>query len=253
MSKGIWLLPTRRRLEKLQVFFDKAMENGITTPGICLVQKDEFAELKTQYEAIRKPANWIFGATNGEGLANKCQEVFGTVSKLDWVGLACDDLRPQTAGWDKTLVEAVNGRNIVTCNDGQQGNLRMAGITIFSGGLLRVMGYMFPQNFWHTYADNVWEDIGRETHCWTYVDQVLITHDHPFTNQQLDTAKTDETTKHSYGQQQQDIQAYQQWIKNDKEACIARIKAIQLPELPACGHSGAGGTDPDYKPNWETA
>lgn len=225
--RGLWLLPTRRRLSKLQIFFDKAMENGMTTAGICLVQKDELAELKAEYDAIRKPENWSIMATNSEGLASKCQEVFGIVSQLDWVGLGCDDLRPQTPGWDKTLVEAVNGKNIVTCNDGQQGSLRMSGITIFSGAVLRAMGYMFPPNFWHTWADNCWEEIGRETGCWKYVDSVLITHDHPFTNQQLDPAKTDETTAHSYGHQQQDIEAYKMWLKMDKDACIARVKAIK--------------------------
>lgn len=102
----------------------------------------------------------------------------------------------------------------------------MAGITVFSGGLLRTMGYMFPPNFWHTYADNVWEDIGRAVPCWTYIDSVLITHDHPFTNQQLDPAKTDDTTRSSYGQQARDIQAYRDWIVTDRDACIARIKAL---------------------------
>lgn len=227
MSRGLWLLPTRRRLAKLQIFFDKAIANGMTTPGICLVQKNELTELKAQYAAIEKPANWAIVPTVGEGLAAKCQEVFGSVSKFDWVGLGCDDLRPQTPGWDKTLVEAVNGKNIVTCNDGQQGNLRMAGITIFSGGVLRAMGYMFAPGFWHTYADDQWEQIGRATGCWTYVDSVLITHDHPFTNGQLDPLKTDETTTHSYGHQAQDIAAYKNWLATDKDACIARVRAIQ--------------------------
>lgn len=224
--KGLWLLPTRRRLVKLQNFFDGAMTNGITTPGVCLVQKEELAGLKEQYDAIRKPDNWQFLPTTSEGLANKCREVWDAVKDMDWVGLGCDDLIPQTPGWDATLVAAVNGKNIVTCNDGQQGALRMAGITIFSGGLLRAMGYMFPPNFWHTYADNVWEDIGRGAGCWTYVDSVLIKHDHPFTNQKLDPAKTDETTKSSYGQGQKDMEAYRQWIANDRDKCIARVKAL---------------------------
>ena len=224
--KGLWLLPTRCRLVKLQNFFDAAMENGITTPGVCLVQKDELAELKDGYAAIRKPDNWNIFPTNSDGLGDKSREVFSAVSKLDWVGLACDDLRPQTPGWDKTLVEAVNGKNIVTCNDGQQGSLRMAGITIFSGGLLRAMGYMFPQHFWHTYADNVWEDIGRGAECWTYVDSVLIKHDHPFRNQKIDPALADDTTSKSYGQSARDQQAYAQWIANDRAACIARVKAL---------------------------
>lgn len=224
--KGLWLLPTRRRIAKLQLFFDKAMENGMTTPGVCLVQRDELTELKADYDALKKPDNWHILPTNGEGLANKCREVFSTVSKLDWVGLACDDLRPQTDGWDATLVGAVTGRNIVTCNDGQQGNLRMSGITIFSGRLLCAMGYMFPAHFWHTFADNLWEDIGRGADCWTYVGEVLITHDHPFVNGGIDESKMDETAKSSYGQQERDRWAYAHWLATDKDACIARIKAM---------------------------
>lgn len=227
MSRGLWLLPTRRRLVKLQAFFDAAMSNGMATPGVCLVQKDELEELKAGYAAIIKPDNWSILPTNGDGLGDKCREVFAAVSKLDWIGLGCDDLRPQTPGWDKTLVDAINEKNIVTCNDGQQGSLRMAGITVFSGGVLRAMGYMFPPNFWHTYTDNVWEDIGRGSLCWTYVDSVLIAHDHPFVNGQLDPEKSDDTSNKSYGQSQRDQQAYANWIATHRDACIARVKAIQ--------------------------
>ena len=102
----------------------------------------------------------------------------------------------------------------------------MAGITIFSGKLLQAMGYMFPAHFWHTYADNVWEDIGRGADCWTYVDSVLITHDHPFRDQQFDPEKSDDTTSKSYGQQERDIAAYKNWLATDKDACIARVKAL---------------------------
>ncbi len=224
--KGLWLLPSRRRLTKLRIFFEKAMENGISTPGVVLVQKDELAELREAYDKIKKPDNWSILGTNGDGMGDKCREVWPVISKLDWVGLGCDDLRPQTPGWDKTLMEAINGKNIVTCNDGTQGSLRMAGITIFSGGLLRAMGYMFPPNFWHTYTDNVWEDIGRGALCWTYVDKVLITHEHPFRDGKLVPELSDETSNKSYGQQERDIQAYRQWMATERDAVIARVKAL---------------------------
>jgi len=143
------------------------------------------------------------------------------------IGIACDDLRPGTPQWDNILLSHVTSKNIVTCNDGQQGNIRMSGITIFSGGIARAMGYLFPPEFWHTFVDNVWEDLGRATGCWTYVPEVLVTHDHPFTNQQIDPAKADETTYRSYGQGLRDQQAYLNWKKNDFEACCERIKKCQ--------------------------
>jgi hypothetical protein len=225
--KGIWLLPSRRRIEKLKVFFANAMRNNISTPGVVLVQQDELKELKSLYEGIKKPDNWKILPTFADGMGDKYREIWPAVKNLDWVGIGCDDLRPQTYGWDRMLLHHLNGSNVVSCNDGQQGNLRMAGITVFSGGLLRAIGYIYPPNFWHTYVDNVWEDIGRETGCWTYVNEVLVTHDHPFTNQQLDPLKTDDTTLKSYGKSQWDQQCYVNWCKTDKQQVIERVKRVQ--------------------------
>lgn len=225
--KGLWLLPSRRRLAKLATFFQNAIENGMTTPGAVLVQKDELSELKAQYDAIQLPTNWKILPTIADGMGDKYREIWPAVKNFDWVGIGCDDLRPQTKDWDNLLLSQVNSKNIVTCNDGQQGNLRMAGITIFSGNVLRAMGYIYPPDFWHTYVDNVWEDIGRGANCWTYVDEVLIKHDHPFVNQQIDPAKADDTTNKSYGQGQRDQSAYHAWVQYERQKVIDRVKAIQ--------------------------
>ncbi len=224
--KGLWILPSRRRLGKLARFFEAATLAEMTTPGVVLVQKDEFFELKDEYDALKLPQGWKVLPTMADGMGDKCREIWPAIKNLDWVGLACDDLRPVTDGWDETLKSRINGKNIVTCNDGQQGSLRMAGITMFSGPLLRAIGYLYAPGFWHTYMDNVWEDIGRMTGCWTYVNDVLVLHDHPFTNQQLDPAKADETALKSYGQPQRDMQAYQQWVKLERDAIVARVKAL---------------------------
>lgn len=224
--KGLWLLPTRRRLKKLAQFFDASTANGLSTPGVLLVQQDELAELKSAYDALQLLQNWKILPTIGEGMGDKLREVWPAIKNLDWVGLACDDLRPQTPGWDQTLLRHVNGKNIVTCNDGQQGNLRMAGITIFSGALLRTIGYLYAPGFWHTWMDNVWEDLGRETQCWTYVPDVLVTHDHPFRNQQIDPALADETTYKSYGQSARDQAAYVIWKHTEFKSVCERIRTL---------------------------
>lgn len=224
--KGLWILPSRRRLVKLAKFFEAATGAGMTTPGAVLVQKEELFELQSEYEALKLPSGWKILPTMGEGMGDKCREIWPAIKNLDWVGLACDDLRPQTMGWDQTLKAYINGKNIVTCNDSQQGNVRMAGITMFSGPLLRAIGYLYAPGFWHTFMDNVWEDIGRATNCWTYVHEVLVTHDHPFTNQQLDPAKTDETTLKSYGQQKRDMDAYAHWKQHEMAGVIERVKAL---------------------------
>lgn len=224
--RGLWILPTRRRTEKLKAFFAIPP----TTPGVLLVQEQELSELGPHYASLQRtilPAGWKILPTKADGLGDKCREVWPAISKLDWVGLGCDDLRPQTLGWDTKLISHITGKNIVTCDDGVQHEQRMSGITVFSGELLRTMGYMFPPNFWHTYVDNVWEDIGRGAACWTYVPDVLVTHDHPFRDQKIDPALADETTYKSYGQGPRDIQAYQHWITTERDAVIKRIKEMK--------------------------
>ncbi len=224
--RGIWLLPTRRRIEKLRTFLIGAIRNNVNTPGVILVQKDELAELRDQYVNLTMPRNWSILPTNADGFGDKHREVWGAIKDLDWVGIACDDLRPMTSRWDQLLLDKINGQNIVTCNDGQQGNARMSGITVFSGAVLRTMGYCFPPAFWHTWVDNVWEDIGRGANCWTYVPEVLITHDHPFVNQQIDPAKADETTYKSYGRMAEDQAAYAAWCRDERAAVIERVRAL---------------------------
>lgn len=224
--RGLWILPSRRRIQKLTGFFKAAMDNGISSSGVALVEKNELMELMPEYEGIPKPENWGVLPTMADGFGDKNREIWPAIKDLDWVGLACDDLRPQTQGWDTKLLERVNGKNIVTCDDGVQGNARMSGITIFSGPLLRAIGYLYAQGFWHTYMDNVWEDIGRATDCWTYVGEVLVTHDHPFTNQKLDPLKTDDTTTKSYGQQKRDAEAYERWKKFEMAGVLERVRAL---------------------------
>lgn len=220
--KGLWILPSRRRIGKLTKFFESAVNAGMTTAGVVLVQKDELAELRAEYDALKLPAGWKILPTLADGFGDKNREIWPAIKNLDWVGLGVDDLRPQTQGWDRILLSHINGKNIVTCNDGQQGNLRMSGITMFSCGLLRTIGYLYAPEFWHTYMDNVWEDIGRGADCWTYVDEVLITHDHPFRPGSV----PDETHQKSYGQQKRDSDAYEKWKRLDRDAVIQRIKAM---------------------------
>lgn len=225
--KGLWVLPSRKRIARLTAFFYAATANAMTTPGVVLVQKDELASMRTEYDALALPVGWRILPTNANGFGDKHREVWGAVQGLDWIGIACDDLRPQTPLWDVTLLSHVSGKNIVSCNDALQAHARMSGITVFSGALVRAMGYLFPPGFWHTYVDNVWEDIGRATGCWCYVDGVKVLHDHPFTDQRLDPAKADDTSYKSYGQQARDQAAYAAWKQNDFTATCERVRQCQ--------------------------
>lgn len=228
-KQGIWLLPTKRRIDKLRAFLHACEKTGITTAGLILVQNDELAELMTEYAALPLPAGWAIYGTDADGLADKVRELWPSVKGLDWCGLVCDDLLPQTYLWDQMLVDLCHGKNMVSCDDGEFAPDRVAGAVIWGGELMRAAGYMFPNGFWHTYVDNVWEDLGRLTGCWDVRMDVLIMHDHGFKPE----FEQDETHAAAYSRNSADEIAYGEWRLVDFPPTVQRIYAMQGLKMPS--------------------
>jgi hypothetical protein len=183
---GLWLLPTRHRIEKLRAFLTRARETGLSTEIVLLVQEDEFNELADEYNAIRAEFRVGLYQTHGEGMAIKCQEYYEFATGegvnqdyFQWLGILADDLIPHTPGWDIELISRLNGWNFVSPDDLWQSPNRIGGGGIaFSGDLLRAIGYFAPPGLRHLYWDDVLETIGRDMGVWHYVPKVVIEHKH---------------------------------------------------------------------------
>jgi len=223
MKQGIWLLPTRRRIEKLRQFIEACGRTGMTTPLLILVNENELIEMWDEYSSLPLPACWALCPTKAEGLGDKVREQWPAVRNLDWCGLIVDDVIPHTYLWDRLMIEQVNGKNVVSCDDGKLAPARMAGCVIWGGELMRSVGYMFPPGFWHTYVDNVWEDLGNITGCWDIRMDVLITHDHGFEH----VDGRDETFQRSYEKNSEDELAYAEWRMLEFMPAIKRISEMQ--------------------------
>lgn len=226
---GIWLLPTKRRLDKLRTFIEACTKTGVTTPGLILVQNDELVELQAEYAALPLPLGWAIYPTAGDGLADKVRELWPAVKNLDWCGLVCDDLLPATYLWDRLMIDQVRGQNLVSCDDGDQAPHRITGAVVWGGELMRAVGYMFPPCFWHTYVDNVWEDLGRMTGCWDVRMDVLVMHDHGFKADQ----EQDKTHAAAYSRYSDDERAYAEWRLIEYPSAVQRIYAMQGLKMPA--------------------
>lgn len=188
LENGYWLLPTRRRASRLQALFDKMMVTKISTPGLILVQTQEFSELAEQYESLVLPPNWRFFVTNGEGMAAKVQEGWQEICKeAEWVGVICDDNLPQTLNWDSRLVEQLQGWDVISSNDGWQAPTRIHGATVWSADLVRAAGYLSPPGLRHLFFDNVWETIGAETKCLRWDMEIMVSHEHASLNGHADS------------------------------------------------------------------
>lgn len=224
MTNGIWLLPTRARPDKALALLERCPDQRI----ILIVNKDD-PEL-TAYHTI---ANAMF-TSESEGMAAKCQEFFAAYPTYDWYGVLTDDLEPCTEGWADTLVSHINGWNVVASNDEWQ--QRMQGALVFSGDLLRAVGYFAPPGLKHLYFDDVWETLGKETGCLNYDMTVSVRHAHAGLK-----GEADSTVKKVGTFWSTDEHTYRVWSMTERPEASKRItalmreKGLDLPDIDLKG------------------
>jgi CBS domain-containing protein len=191
----LWLLPSRRRVANLQRFFAAYQSTGGSTPGMVLVDMADYADNCAAYDALELPPGWFVHYTHGETQGEKITMVWEQIVDCAWLGLIGDDCVPETPGWDKRLVDQLDGSNFVACNDGWQAPQRVGNCWVISGPLVRAVGYIFPPGLHHLYVDDVWETIGREAGCWTTDMDIMVRHLHVLKGD----APADETHDKVYG------------------------------------------------------
>ena len=92
---------------------------------------------------------------------------------------------------------------------------------VFSGALLRAVGYVYPPSFWHTHVDDVWEALGTVTGCWWVCMEVTLRHIDAF-----QTGNVDETHVRAYAQTGADGERYLEWRKSDMDRAVLAILAL---------------------------
>lgn len=208
------------------------VDADITTEGLVLIQKDDLADLADAYQALELPLGWRFVATLGESQGDKIREVHPIIEGADWVGLIGDDQVVKTEAWDRKLMSHLTGWNVVTCNDNWifnaptkfWGNGRFAGSPIFSGDLVRALGWIFLPETHQIFLDDTWEELGHLTGCWTRVADVLVEHNH-FENGR---APRDETYAKGYDHYARiDIGHWQHWRDHGCAQDAEKIRALK--------------------------
>jgi hypothetical protein len=217
--RGTWLLPTRGRPAALSRFFKAALETEQTTPGIVLYSNP--ADIYN----VEIPYLWSVRKTEAEGMGPKLREVWPIIKNMDWVGWIVDDQTPITPKWDKVLLSGINGRNIISCNDEHRAPFRMC-TPMFSGDILRAVGYLYPEGMWHAWADDMWEALGTATNSWWVCMEVVVKHADGFK-----TGIVDETHKISYSRMAEDQRVFENWKRTDMDRAVLAI--LNLPVLKA--------------------
>jgi hypothetical protein len=220
---GMWLLPTRRRVDVVKRFLAAAVDKGMRLPGTILVNNAELSELSSEYAALGLPPGWRIMGVEADCICATMREAIPIYKDLDFVGTVTDDVVPETDGWEQKLLEWHDGATIISCNDGSQAPRRMAGAIIWPVALFRAVGYWVPNTFRHCFVDDLWESLGRECGCWRIRMDVTVRHLHPWV-----TGEEDDTHKHSYSKEfwDNDKAAYENWQLYYKARAVERLSAF---------------------------
>ncbi len=229
---GLHLVPSLNRVDGLVRLCKSLKEMETTFPGWVIVDQNDFESKKSTYTELKHDYfldNWDFRVTKGVTMGQKCTEVWPEIEamNLDWIQLFNDDHLVCTPHWDTRLSEQITGKNIVSSNDRWMAPKKMAGATMISMPLLKVMGFpIFPPGLNHLYIDDLLETLGQNTGCWDIDMSVVIEHKHVLKRE----SKLDSTHQKSYSQASfaADGAIYQKFLKEEMPGLIERIKAFTL-------------------------
>jgi hypothetical protein len=225
----MWLLPSFNRPANLARFFAAFDVTKGSTPGLVLIDAEDYNNNHSDYLALKLPLDWHLRVANGRSQGDKIREVWNEISLFSWFGLIGDDNVAETEGWDARLVHACDGWNIISCNDGWQAPQRLANCWVMGGALVREIGYIFAPGMHHMFVDDMWEIIGREACCWQCHMGVMVRHRHVLRGE----AKADATHRQAYGEGPDrmggywanDQKAFNAWREGDRERIVAAIRA----------------------------
>lgn len=225
-SPGFWLMPTYGRVKtNVPRFFAAAKATGMTTPGVLVVDHADYQANAYDYDELDLPANWSVHLVTGGGCAAATREAMADLftEETQWIGWLGDDIIPETEHWDVKTIRQLNGWNVVSTDDGAHAPHKLNGISVWSGDLVRAVGYLFPTGLQHMYLDDVWEVLGRATACWQCDMSVMGRHAHASWGAEKDRDPTFVKTNSRWPE---DDRAFQNWMRGEHVEAANRIFAL---------------------------
>lgn len=167
------LCPSRGRPEKVAEL--RKLWPQVTTDADLLVAVDEDDPKAAEYGT---DVQVMPGKTPGLGpILNTLTAQFAP--QYDYVGFLGDDHRPRTPGWDRMLIDALEGRPGVAYGDDRFQSKKAATAVVISSDILIALGYMVPPGVIHLYMDIFWVQLGMDLGNAQYCPKVTMEHMHP--------------------------------------------------------------------------
>lgn len=135
-----------------------------------------------------------------------------------------DDHLPRTAGWDRLLLEAIDGMGgtgIAYGDDLLQG-AAVPTAAVVSADIVGALGWLALPACDHYWIDNAWKALGEGAWCLAYRPDVVIEHMHPGAFK----GAWDQTYADGAAWDGPDKDAYEAWIADGAAADIAKVAAL---------------------------
>jgi hypothetical protein len=138
------------------------------------------------------------------------------------IGNLGDDHLCRTPGWDKRVMRALATPGVAYGDDLLQGQ-ELPTAPFISAQIVLALGYYALPDLDHMFVDNVWRDVGAQTHTLRFLPDVVIEHVHPAAGK----AEWDDGYKRVNAESAiaVDHRRYYSWRKNAMLIDIGRVRA----------------------------
>jgi hypothetical protein len=185
--------PSRSRPDKLKSTFSKyislANQPHLIHALVSLDNDDHTAndQLIEELKAIHPQTEIVIGNSVGKiGAVNRDMERAGT---YDILLLASDDMIPEVKGYDDIIRADMkkyypDRDGVLWYNDGYQGS-NVNTLCILGKPYYDRFNYIYHPSYKSLYCDNEFTEVANRLGKQTYIDRVIIRHEHPVTNQSV--------------------------------------------------------------------
>lgn len=219
----MWICPSKGRPERLKEF---AASWPANVPVKIILAEDD--SRRADYAKVQWPDVWTFEVCPLKGVGPTLEWTFRKYPSEGFYGLLGDDVVLEK-GHPDHLVGLAGAWFLAFPDDGVQGH-RLATHPVLGGELVRTVGRLCPEMFYHSYIDTYWDCLARATSMLRYNPQVRYEHRHPVKYPEL----MDDTYRESMSAVDSDAAAWQKCIKDNRLQNDARrvrsavVKAFNL-------------------------
>lgn len=224
-ARGFAIVPSHGRAHtKLPRFLEALRRTNTTMPGYIVVDEDDYAANNEAYDTLDLLPNWTVLPVRGGSCGAATEEALHALLEddTDYVAWLSDDLVPETPDWDKRVIEALTGWNVVHTNDGHDEDRSFNGATAYSADVVRAAGGLYPVGCKHFFTDTMWMELGKMLNNITYLPEVMVRHLNPA----YVAGEDDATTARIYGAWNTDEAAFLKWKNTERIAMANRIGQV---------------------------